>query len=58
MILEVRESNKAARQLYAEAGFRIVGVRSDYYVSPREDALVMRIRLDSSDVSSDCRPLR
>ncbi len=58
VILEVRESNKAARQLYAEAGFRIVGVRSDYYVSPREDALVMRIRLDSSDVSSDRRPLR
>ncbi|MCZ6477330.1 MAG: ribosomal protein S18-alanine N-acetyltransferase [Gemmatimonadetes bacterium] len=58
VVLEVRESNEAARQLYAGAGFRIVGVRSDYYVSPREDALVMRIRLDSSDVSSDRRSLR
>ncbi len=58
VFLEVRESNEAARQLYAGAGFRFVGMRSDYYVSPREDALVMRIRLDSSDVSSDRRPLR
>ena len=58
VFLEVRKSNEAARQLYARAGFRIAGVRSDYYVSPREDALVMRIRLDSSDVSSDRRPLR
>ena len=58
VFLEVRESNDAARQLYAGAGFGIVGVRSDYYVSPREDALVMEIRPDSSDVSSDRRPLR
>ena len=58
VFLEVRKSNEAARQLYAGAGFRFVGVRSDYYVSPREDALVMRIRLDSSDASSDRRPLR
>ncbi len=58
MFLEVRESNEAARQLYAGAGFHSVGVRSDYYVSPREDALVMRLRLDSSDVSSDRPHLR
>lgn len=44
VFLEVRESNEVARRLYERAGFRIVGVRPDYYSSPREDALVMRLR--------------
>lgn len=49
VFLEVRESNAVARRLYEGAGFRIVGVRPDYYSSPREDALVMRV---------GCRPER
>jgi ribosomal-protein-alanine N-acetyltransferase len=46
VFLEVRESNAVARYLYEASGFRIVGSRPDYYASPREDALVMRLSLD------------
>jgi ribosomal-protein-alanine N-acetyltransferase len=42
MFLEVRASNTAARRLYASRGFHEVGVRSNYYKSPVEDALVLR----------------
>lgn len=41
LFLEVRESNGAARGLYETYGFKVVGVRPCYYVSPVEDALVM-----------------
>ena len=42
-LLEVRESNTAARQLYAGNGFQLDGVRKNYYPSEggREDALLM-----------------
>jgi ribosomal-protein-alanine N-acetyltransferase len=39
--LEVRTSNTAARALYERLGFRVEGVRRDYYQEPREDALVL-----------------
>jgi ribosomal-protein-alanine N-acetyltransferase len=39
--LEVRASNAAARALYEGLGFRVEGVRRDYYQEPREDALVL-----------------
>jgi ribosomal-protein-alanine N-acetyltransferase len=39
--LEVRESNEAARALYAAAGFVAAGRRRDYYRQPVEDALVL-----------------
>jgi ribosomal-protein-alanine N-acetyltransferase len=39
--LEVRQSNAAARGLYESLGFRVEGVRRDYYQEPREDALVL-----------------
>ena len=42
ILLEVRESNAAARGLYARFGFREVGRRSAYYHRPVEDALVLR----------------
>lgn len=48
IFLEVRESNGVARRLYESAGFRIVGSRADYYASPREDAVVMRLDLTAS----------
>jgi len=41
LFLEVRVSNTAARSLYESAEFTAVGVRPGYYVSPKEDALVM-----------------
>jgi ribosomal-protein-alanine N-acetyltransferase len=39
--LEVRQSNAAARALYEGLGFRVEGVRRDYYQQPREDALIL-----------------
>lgn len=39
--LEVRRSNDAARQLYAQLGFSPAGVRRAYYTNPVEDALVL-----------------
>jgi len=40
VLLEVRESNSAARTLYAKHGFREVGRRRAYYREPLEDAIV------------------
>lgn len=45
MWLEVRESNAAARAMYASAGFAEVGRRARYYSKPVEDAIVMRVEL-------------
>ena len=42
VFLEVRESNVAARALYASRGFEVAGRRSKYYRKPIEDALVLR----------------
>ena len=42
VFLEVRESNEAARALYASRGFAVAGRRSKYYRKPVEDALVLR----------------
>lgn len=42
IVLEVRTSNKAARALYARAGFAQVGVRPRYYSHPEEDAVLYR----------------
>lgn len=39
--LEVRRSNDAARRLYEGLGFRLAGVRPDYYTDPIEDALIL-----------------
>jgi len=39
--LEVRRNNKSAIQLYQKFGFKIVGVRKDYYKEENEDALLM-----------------
>src|SRR5688572_30276534 len=47
LFLEVRVSNAAARALYAQAGFREIGVRRGYYPAHagREDAIVLEYRL-------------
>ena len=39
--LEVRESNSAAIALYRKLGFISVGVRKNFYSSPRENGIVM-----------------
>ena len=39
--LEVRESNIPARNLYEKHGFQAVGLRKNYYDSPKENAILM-----------------
>jgi bifunctional N6-L-threonylcarbamoyladenine synthase / protein kinase Bud32 len=41
MTLEVRPSNRAARELYEQAGFHSVGCRPGYYEDTNEDAVIM-----------------
>lgn len=48
LFLEVRESNTAARKLYASRNFEEVGRRRRYYRSPEEDALILRCTLKRS----------
>jgi ribosomal-protein-alanine N-acetyltransferase len=45
--LEVRESNIIAQQMYGEFGFKISGIRKDYYqaVDGRESAFVMSLEV-------------
>ena len=45
VLLEVRESNEAARRLYQRQGFVEVGRRSGYYDRPPEDALLLKFSL-------------
>jgi ribosomal-protein-alanine N-acetyltransferase len=40
-LLEVRAGNSAARALYADCGFVLLGHRKAYYACPVEDALVL-----------------
>jgi ribosomal-protein-alanine N-acetyltransferase len=46
LLLEVRESNLAARALYENNGFREVGRRRAYYKDPEEDAILYTLRLE------------
>ncbi|EED35903.1 ribosomal-protein-alanine acetyltransferase [Luminiphilus syltensis NOR5-1B] len=52
-LLEVRESNRAARHLYAGLGFVETGRRRDYYplAGGREDAILMAFTLEATDSS-------
>lgn len=45
VLLEVRESNIAAQQLYARLGFSECGRRRGYYSDPVEDALLLRLEI-------------
>ncbi len=42
LFLEVRQSNRAARQLYLHSGFEEIGIRKGFYDLPKEDAVLMR----------------
>lgn len=46
LTLEVRQSNEPAKSLYAKHGFVSVGLRKNYYVKPKEDALLMTLYLE------------
>ncbi|HKV42848.1 MAG TPA: ribosomal protein S18-alanine N-acetyltransferase [Blastocatellia bacterium] len=53
VLLEVRASNQAAQSLYTGLGFRFVGRRRDYYRSPTEDALMMRLDLTHGSLNNE-----
>ncbi len=40
--LEVRQSNSNAIGLYSSEGYEQIAVRRGYYLSPREDAIIMK----------------
>ena len=42
LMLEVRQTNEPAKNLYMSLGFETVGIRKNYYRKPREDALILR----------------
>ena len=42
LMLEVRQTNEPAKNLYKALGFETVGIRKNYYRNPREDALILR----------------
>jgi len=42
MTLEVRKSNKQARRFYQRYGFKVQGIRANYYTDTHEDAVVMK----------------
>jgi len=46
LYLEVRESNLGAIMLYRCFGFDIIGKRRNYYIRPKENALVMKAHID------------
>lgn len=47
MYLEVRESNTPARTLYAKFGFKDIGIRKNYYTSPKENGIVMMAKINA-----------
>ncbi|WP_455539642.1 ribosomal protein S18-alanine N-acetyltransferase [Terrisporobacter sp.] len=41
MTLEVRTSNSVAQNLYRKYGFKMAGIRKEYYSDNKEDAIIM-----------------
>ena len=41
MTLEVRVSNVVAQNLYKKYGFKLSGIRKEYYSDNKEDAMIM-----------------
>lgn len=47
LFLDVRPSNQEALALYEKLGYRKVGRRKNYYLVPKEDAIIMKLELTS-----------
>ena len=45
LFLEVRLSNEGAASLYRKMGYKEVGRRKNYYLDPKEDAIIMKLEL-------------
>jgi ribosomal-protein-alanine N-acetyltransferase len=52
VLLEVRESNQAARSLYEKAGFEENGRRGAYYTQPQEDAILFSLTLNCTSAGA------
>jgi ribosomal-protein-alanine acetyltransferase len=55
ILLEVRESNMAARALYEKLDFQLNGRRETYYSHPQEDALMFVLPLNCTPSSAPKR---
>ena len=53
ILLEVRESNTPARTLYELLGFKVVGVRKNYYKNPIENAILMDLKIEKKVVENE-----
>ncbi len=53
IVLEVRESNRPARDLYEEFGFRFSRLRKGYYSDSGEDALEMVLPIEPMEDDED-----
>lgn len=45
LTLEVRMNNAAAQRVYTKNGFKMEGIRKNYYADTKEDAIVMWLNL-------------
>lgn len=45
LTLEVRVSNEPAIRLYESLGFERAGIRKDFYAKPKEDAVIMWLKM-------------
>ena len=50
LTLEVRMNNEAAQRLYIKNGYKVEGIRKNYYADTKEDALIMWKYMDSGGV--------
>jgi ribosomal-protein-alanine acetyltransferase len=55
VLLEVRESNQAARPLYEQVGFQENGRRNAYYSDPREDGILFTLTLNCTSADAPDR---
>ena len=55
VLLEVRESNQAARACYEKAGFEENGRRRAYYTEPKEDAILFSLTLNCTSAGAQNR---
>lgn len=53
LFLEVRPSNRNAVTLYEKFGYIKTGLRKNYYLSPKEDAIIMRLELANGAEHTD-----
>ena len=55
ILLEVRESNQAARALYEKVGFKENARRKAYYIQPLEDAILLALTLNCTSADAPNR---